>query len=406
MILLKMDAKDFVLSHYYYQSMMNFILNSSYLLIIFHLLDIPLGMGLCLSLFSFFSKTIGEVIHIRYYQKNHVKLLTESLYFFMIILGLGISFLPFFHLYFYPQVIFVMTLIFGFFALYGIYYLHHVKDYPIIYKRLNTYQMVVNQENENAYTRQLMVNIQEKDVHISEKKLKGKKGYDLFNTIFFERHKGILLRSAKLFAITSGILIFITAIVIFEFPSYAPYINQQLTKNLSWVIFILYFINRGAVITQAMFFNCDHAMLTFNFYREPRVILELFKKRLKMLIRINLIPTLVIGIGLVFLLYLSSGKFLLDYVMIFVLILAMSIFFSVHYLVIYYLLQPYSKEMQMKDFRYSIVQLFTYLGCYLFTGLSINMNLFCLLGILFMISYIAISLRLVYKKAPTTFKIQ
>ena len=59
----------------------------------------------------------------------------------------------------------------------------------------------------------------------------------------------------------------------------------------------MYFINRGAIVTQAMFFNCDHAMLGYNFYRERTTILELFKKRLTTLVKVNLLPAITIGIG-------------------------------------------------------------------------------------------------------------
>ena len=68
----------------------------------------------------------------------------------------------------------------------------------------------------------------------------------------------------------------------------------------------MYLINRGSVVTQAMFYNCDHAMLRYNFYREPDVILGLFKKRLTMLIKINLLPAIVIAIGSIVLLSITT----------------------------------------------------------------------------------------------------
>ena len=169
---------------------------------------------------------------------------------------------------------------------------------------------------------------------------------------------------------------------------------------------IMFFINRGAIITQAMFFNCDHAMLRYNFYREPKVILELFKKRLLTVVKVNLLPAFVIGIGNIVLLLISKNTYsTLTLVTTFLFILSLSIFFSVHYLVIYYLLQPFNKDMEVKKASYSFVTLGTYLLCYILTNLVMTSELLSIFGVLFVIIYVILSLFLVYKIAPRTFKL-
>ena len=45
--------------------------------------------------------------------------------------------------------------------------------------------------------RDVLVNINDRDIRIDSSKLEGKDGYDYFNTIFFERHKSLLYRSCK-----------------------------------------------------------------------------------------------------------------------------------------------------------------------------------------------------------------
>ncbi len=169
----------------------------------------------------------------------------------------------------------------------------------------------------------------------------------------------------------------------------------------------MYILNRGTTVTQAMFMNCDHSMLTYRIYRTPKVILGVFKERLKTLISLNLIPALLIGGGLTLLLYLSGGVTEpLNYVIIFVSILAMSIFFSVHYLVMYYLLQPYNVNTEMKSSTYSLVQGLTYFVCYFFIGEKLPTFYFGLATIIFSILYCIIALILVYNKAPKTFKLR
>ena len=54
----------------------------------------------------------------------------------------------------------------------------------------------------------------------------------------------------------------------------------------------------------------------------------------------------------------------LNYVVLFVSILCMSLFFSIHYLTIYYLLQPYNAGTEMKSGMYQVILFVTYLVCF------------------------------------------
>lgn len=83
----------------------------------------------------------------------------------------------------------------------------------------------------------------------------------------------------------------------------------------------------------------------------------------------------------------------------------MIVFFSVHYLVIYYLLQPYNKDMQIKNASYSVVTLLTYFVTYSLSDLVLTSSILSIFGILFVVIYIVIALILVYKVSPRTFKI-
>ena len=205
------------------------------------------------------------------------------------------------------------------------------------------------------------------------------------------------------------------ALLVIVVLSYLVINNSDISKNInyfilnrvSWLVLIMYFINRGAIITQAMFYNCDHSMLTFNFYRDPKVIVSLFRKRLYILTKINLIPASVIAIGSVILLYLSGGSSsFINYISIPVFIISLSVFFSTHYLVLYYLLQPYNKYMKIKSLSYSIITSLTYIVSYNMTKIVMSSLLFSIAGVSFTIIYISIALLLVYKKAPTTFRIK
>ena len=202
------------------------------------------------------------------------------------------------------------------------------------------------------------------------------------------------------------IIIAVILVLVF-FEQSRPVINHVMLTYLPYFLFIMYFINRGTVVTQAMFMNCDHSMLSYRFYRQPQAILSLFKERLKTLIKINLIPTTVIAIGLPLILLVSGGtNDPLNYLFLAITILAMSIFFSVHYLTMYYLLQPYNVNLEMKSMTYNVISLLTYVVCYMGMDIHLPTILFGTAMTLFSIVYVIIALILVYRYAPKTFKIR
>jgi len=169
----------------------------------------------------------------------------------------------------------------------------------------------------------------------------------------------------------------------------------------------MYFINRGNTITRAMYFNCDHAMLTFNFYKEKSTILNLFKKRLLTIIRINIRPAILMGIFIPIIIYLTGGtSSIYDYLYIFIYILSLSVFFSVHYLVIYYLMQPYNSDMKIINKLYEIVLFLTYFIAYQVTKLNLSTTMLTIMVIIFTIVYVNIALILVYRYAFKTFRLK
>ena len=84
----------------------------------------------------------------------------------------------------------------------------------------------------------------------------------------------------------------------------------------------------------------------------------------------------------------------------------MSVFFSVHYLVMYYLLQPYNVNTEIKSSTYRVVQAVTYFVCYYMIQIQLPTFSFGIAMIVFCILYSLISLILAYKYAPKTFKLR
>lgn len=406
-ILMKMNAKRYALSHYFTFLGKTFL---TYLLsfFVFCLMEsISPFLALWIALWVVGIKLLFDGFLLWYYEKNEVIL--KNKFWIMIptvLIGLvaayGITSSPFTIPIWCFVLLFVGTCVGAFFSTR---YLLRTNCYAKLYKKTVTMNAIIFDVDETArVTKQKQVDKFTKE--ISQKTAK-KKGYDYFNSIFFERHKKILLNSAIKFSLVYLLMVGIGAVIALYDPQIAKNMNETIPKILPYFVFVMYFTNRGILITQAMFFNCDHSMLTYQFYREPNVILNLFWARLKMLMKINAIPALVLGIGLPLLLFLSGGAVQpIDYGLLFCSILFMSIFFSVHYLVLYYLLQPYDIAMKEKSTTYNMIVSFTYFICYLCLQIKVPLVPFSLLLLSFTILYVLIALYLVYKRASKTFRIR
>lgn len=182
-------------------------------------------------------------------------------------------------------------------------------------------------------------------------------------------------------------------------------INKLILASTGFMVFILYFISIGEKATKAYFFNCDHSLLKFKFYTDPKIILDNFKCRLKTIILLNLIPAICIALCLSVILILTKGN-IIDFIPVFISILAISCLFSVHYLFLYYFTQPYTSQLTIKSPIYSalsfIIWIFAY-GCLQVKTASL---LFTLSIIALTILYTLVALFLVYKYAPKNFRLK
>lgn len=194
---------------------------------------------------------------------------------------------------------------------------------------------------------------------------------------------------------------------VYLLPEEKTVINEIVMTWLPYFVFIMYAINRGTNFTQALFMNCDHSLLTYSFYKQPSFILRLFQIRLREIMKINAVPALVIGIGLALILFATGGTDNpLNYVVLVVSILCMSLFFSIHYLTIYYLLQPYNAGTELKSGTYRIVLSVTYVVCFALMRLRMPIMIFGIMTIVFCVLYSIVASILVYRLAPKTFRLR
>lgn len=405
-VLMRMDPKKYAISNFLWFCI-KYLISLYPSIILFGLMyKVNIWILLLLPIFVVLIKFIGNMLFLKIYAIRK-KVVTENNFVFIgtiTIIGLILAYSPLFTEisinYNVFIIMFVISLLLGIVSL--IYILKN-NNYNKIYRSMLTLNNVIfdASETNNKNNRK---NISSKINNI--KVISKKEGYAYFNELFMKRHSNILYKSALKFAIVILIIFIVVGLSCIYDVETKTGINNWLSNALPYFVFIMYFINRGSVVTQAMFINCDNSMLTYRFYRTPKSILSLFKERILMLIKINMIPTIIIAIGLPILLFITSNSNIYDYLLIFISIINLSIFFSVHHLVIYYLLQPYDINMKSKSSTYSIVNGITYFICYMCIDLRLPITMFATFIIIFTLLYIVISLFLVYKYAPLTFKLK
>lgn len=343
-----------------------------------------------------------------YRMKKSGKVINENKpesYCLLIILFLGLAYgLPYFDLIMPEYVFWIFASII---FILGIISIKKVITYPN-YAKL--YKKLLNKDNiflDNfAIQRDAQISTNLKQISVDTSITSEKSGFQYFHDLFVKRHSKILLKSAK--KTTTGIFIIglILIVLLYIFPEFKGVANKIILNYLPFVLLLMYFINTGKAVTSAMFMNCDHSMLSYRFFRQPQTLLSLFRERLKTLIILNLIPALTLSLMISIILFVSGGASLITYAVIFFSILSMSIFFSVHNLVLYYLLQPYNIGMEMKSASFTIASLITYWVCYYISDIEVSSLTFGIIMIAFAIIYSLVSLILVYKLAPKTFRLR
>lgn len=407
MILMRMNVKNCTLSNYIYAILKIIIVFLPFTIIYGAMLGINLGICILIPFFIAGSKVIVSAYSLYRYKKtgkatneNFPEKVIWAVAIVCLLLAYG---LPYINIVINQTMFLILEITAIFAGILCSFYIKNFKLYSGMYKQILSSKTV----NVEELSKQMIRENTLKNIGIDLDYKSKKKGFEYFNDLFVKRHKKILLKAVKRIAMVS--LVIMTAIVFMAVTNEETKvgINSFLVSSLPYFIFIMYMINKGQVVAQAMFMNCDYSMLTYSFYKKPSTILKLFGIRLKSIIGINLIPASVIGIGLPIILYITGGTDnYSNYLILFTSIISMSVFFSIHHLVMYYLLQPYNVNNESKSAAYGVVNSLVYIVCYLIMKVRVPTFYFGIALILFSILYCIVSLMLAYKLAPKTFKLR
>ena len=262
-------------------------------------------------------------------------------------------------------------------AAFSIRYIINYKNYPFVAKRLAGFSTVMQQKAEVEEVSKVNKNIEADDLSKKEtgqKIFEEKEGYEYLNAIFFERHKKIFSRPRKLKTVISfiimaasivGLIVFKAGSTAKEFNSFANDMWNAMDRVMTIFVFLMYCITSGRSITRALFYNCDHSLMKYGYYRRPDAILKNFRIRLRFMLKSELPMVVVLCVGFVIdTIIIGKADQWVKLLSIIACIVLLSIFYSVVYLCMYYIFQPYTEGGKETGVGYSVCKGVIYVASY------------------------------------------
>lgn len=252
------------------------------------------------------------------------------------------------------------------------------------------------------------VKSKDSDYNVSLKQqdeLKTKDGYAYLNVLFFLRHRSLISSPVNKRLAIIGAFGVVGVILMVLFRVQLQELKWSLKMIFPFLILIMYFMSIGENICKAMFYNCDLSLMRYSFYRSAAY--KHYLIRLRKVVSLNLLIAAALGVSLTAITMVAGGDWLnRELLMLWICVISLAIFFTVHHLFMYYIFQPYSTELNMKNPLYFVVNMVVSSA----SGISIILRApavsFTIIVFASMLIYLVVALVLVQKYGPRTFRVK
>ncbi len=218
---------------------------------------------------------------------------------------------------------------------------------------LNVGQMVSDAQKTSVGTKDSDYTRQSAD----GRNVNGKEGFSYLNALFFARHHSIVTAPYyKRLAITgiAGLILLAGSLL---FQQQLANIQIQVKHILPFLLMTMYFLLVGDKLCKAIFYHCDISMLRYSFYR--RAAYEHFYIRFIKVIKQNTVISTLLAVALTSILTLTGTElWSKDIAYLWICIYALTLFYSIHHLFMYYIFQPYTTELNIKNPLYHFISSF------------------------------------------------
>ncbi|MFI3083013.1 hypothetical protein [Streptococcus sp. 2022WUSS135] len=228
-------------------------------------------------------------------------------------------------------------------------------------------------------------------------------GMTYLNALLFDRYKKILYKKVRNWVLAVGVILAALEGIRYFLEPFS-FTEAYLLQFLPLSFMIMYVASSGKVVAQMVFVNCDISMLHYPFYREAKTIIAGFNYRFLQTCKLNLIFATSLFLAIM---VLGRFAFSLETILLTaLLLLSLTALFSFHDLFIYYILQPFTNDMDVVNPVYKFLSGALYWVAYLNTRINVGSHTYILLVSLAMIAYVSIGYWILLKKAPQTFRLK
>ena len=407
---LKMNAKEYVLSNYFWKMFLRFISLVPAMCIVGKIAKISANISILLAMFSVFVNISLNNLRLKDYSNNK-RTMQKILYPIAIICAISAYLLPVIHITISITLFKILFIIVFIYGIYSFFKLQTFNNYYEIYKKI---LMPESKEVENEMQ---TFNIKKQNnVNIKQNVDRNKLGAEYIHALFITRYKMKLFLPA---IIETIITTFVGISIIFTIN------NEQMVYELfkRAYPFSLYIILFSIVsmsnsntlnFCRKLFENCDYAMLNFKDFKSKKVIRKLYAQRLKLIMKMNVIPSIIIAIIYVIAVNLCDCmNGILNNLIIFFELVSVSIFITVHKMLYYYIIQPFTYNEILKtasDNRILLNLLEMFALIILFVAIPIitkvSITIYGTIIIIISLLYWILSFKIIDRYAQNTFKLK
>nr|WP_145402190.1 hypothetical protein [Paenibacillus xylanexedens] len=316
-----------------------------------------------------FWRVLCEFFHLKLFQWNGIVLVRKTwLMSLTMLLTLTAAYLPltqwsipsFGSVVFDQQWLVILISLSG--AVAGYMLLKHT-DYASAVRAVTNYaDPLLNTEIMIADLQQRMVQSKDNDLanlHAGEQSTLSNKGYEQMHVLFVNRHANLFRAPFRRRLIAIMVIGFILSFLALIFRDH---ISVEFIARFSpLLIVVMLHLTVGSQICRAFFYHCDRTLMRYPFYREHAQ--QHFLLRLRSLLKLNLKLGLCLAAVLsIPILILPDGATISALLPIWVITAALAAFFSVHHLLLYYVFQPYTLELETNSPLFSLANGFITLG--------------------------------------------
>ncbi|WP_433753955.1 hypothetical protein [Paenibacillus amylolyticus] len=241
------------------------------------------------------------------------------------------------------------------------------------------------------------------NLHARRQTSLGEQGYEQMHNLLLSRYQHLTqvpFRRRLMAIIIIGILLSFSAFIVRDHVSL-----NAVERYTPILIMAMLSLTIGREICKGLFLHCDMQLMRYSFYRKHAK--QHFRLRFRSLLVLNLKLGVCLATVLsVPLLVLSEGSGIRTMLLIWVMTMALSVFFSVHHLLVYYVFQPYTISLDTNNPLFTFMNSLISLGFVMAMFVGPALWVLTVVLIVLTVGYLFSAVPLVSKYAPNNFRVK